>query len=106
MHAANLVDSPEVRGILVTVRDITPRKTFETEIQHLAYYDALTGLANRRFFFEQGANVLSQARRRGTGVAVLYVDLDRFKEVNEVLGHDRGDQLLRQVAACLREDMR
>lgn len=106
VRATNLVDSPEVGGILVTFRDITPRKTFESEIQHLAYYDPLTGLANRRFLFEQGTKALSLARRRGTSAAVFYLDLDRFKEVNDLLGHEQGDRLLGLVGERLREGLR
>jgi diguanylate cyclase (GGDEF)-like protein/PAS domain S-box-containing protein len=106
VHATNLADSPEVGGILVTIRDITPRKTFETEIQHLAYYDPLTGLANRRFLFEQGTTTLSMARRRGTAAAIFYIDLDGFKDINDQLGHEQGDRLLEQVAEALRTGVR
>ena len=106
VRASNLLDAPEVAGILVALRDITPRKTFETEIQHLAYYDALTGLANRRFFFEQGSKALSMARRHKVPAAVLYIDLDRFKQVNDTLGHESGDALLKQVADALRKSLR
>lgn len=105
-RGVNLVENPAVGGILVTLRDITPRKTFETEIQHLAYYDALTGLANRRFFFEQGAKALSMARRHGQPAAVLYIDLDQFKQVNDTLGHEVGDTLLKRVADGLRRSLR
>lgn len=101
-RATNLTDSPDIGGFLVSARDITPRKTFE----HLAYYDALTGLANRRFFFEQGSKALSMARRNRESMAVLCVDLDRFRQVNEVLGHDKGDELLKQVAASLTKSLR
>ena len=106
VRATNLTENPAVAGILVALRDITPRKTFETEIQHLAYYDALTGLANRRFFFEQGAQALSIARRHKQAAAVLYIDLDRFKQVNDTLGHETGDALLKQVADALRRCLR
>ncbi|MDX1675792.1 MAG: diguanylate cyclase, partial [Longimicrobiales bacterium] len=102
----NLTHSPVVGGVLFVLRDITPRKTFETEIQRLAYYDALTGLANRRFFHEQGESALSMARRHGESVAVFYMDLDRFKQVNDVLGHERGDDLLKDVADALEEAVR
>jgi diguanylate cyclase (GGDEF)-like protein/PAS domain S-box-containing protein len=106
IRAVNLLDDAEVQGVLVGVRDITPRKAFETQIQHLAYYDALTGLANRRFFFEQGAKALSMARRRRHASAVLYLDLDRFKQVNDLLGHEVGDDLLKSVANELRRALR
>ena len=106
VRVVNLTHAPVVGGILFVVRDITPRKTFETEIQRLAYYDALTGLANRRFFHEQGETALSLARRHGESVAVFYMDLDRFKQVNDILGHERGDALLKDVADALEEAVR
>jgi diguanylate cyclase (GGDEF)-like protein/PAS domain S-box-containing protein len=106
VRAVNLTGSPVVGGVLLIVRDITPRKTFETEIQHLAYYDALTGLANRRFFMEQGEKAISLARRHKEPLAVFYMDLDRFKQVNDTLGHEKGDELLEAVAASLEESLR
>ncbi|HUG41852.1 MAG TPA: EAL domain-containing protein [Longimicrobiales bacterium] len=106
VRATNLIDNDAVGGILVSMRDITPRKTFETEIQHLAFYDALTGLANRRFFFEQGAKALSMAKRHRQPAAVLYIDLDRFKQVNDSLGHESGDALLKLMADGLRRTLR
>ncbi|HUE77511.1 MAG TPA: EAL domain-containing protein [Longimicrobiales bacterium] len=106
VRATNLSHHPAVGGILIGLRDITPRKTFETEIQHLAFYDALTGLANRRFFFEQGTKALALARRHNLPAAILYIDLDRFKQVNDTFGHERGDALLKRVAECLRRCLR
>ncbi len=106
VRAKNLTGSPVVGGVLLIVRDITPRKTFETEIQHLAYYDALTGLANRRFFTEQGEKAISMARRHKEPLAVFYMDLDRFKQVNDTLGHEKGDELLEAVATSLQESLR
>lgn len=101
-----LLDDPEVQGILVTLRDITPRKRFESEIQELAYYDALTEVANRRFFFEHGAQSIAMAKRHKESLAVVYIDLDRFKLVNDTLGHEAGDTLLRDVARGLRRSIR
>lgn len=106
VRATNLIDEPGVDGILLCIRDITPRKRFEDEIQHLAYYDALTGLANRRLFFEQGRRALSMARRRDAPACVLYIDLDDFKQVNDVLGHATGDELLKRAADGLRGSLR
>lgn len=103
---SNLTDVATVGGILITLRDITPRKMFESEIQHLAYYDALTGLANRRFFFEQGDRSLALARRHGEPMAVFYIDLDQFKQVNDTLGHEEGDALLERVAKALQKSVR
>jgi diguanylate cyclase (GGDEF)-like protein/PAS domain S-box-containing protein len=106
IRATNLLEDTAIRGILVQVRDITPRKTFESEIQHLAYYDALTGLANRRLFMEEGKRALAMSRRLGRPACVLFVDLDRFKQVNEILGHEAGDALLKRVADSLRDTLR
>lgn len=106
IRAVNLLESPEVGGVLFTLRDITPRKTFETEIRHLAYYDALTGLPNRRFFHEQGTKALSLARRNREALAVFYLDLDHFKRVNDTLGHERGDRVLKQIGTGLTEILR
>lgn len=78
----------------------------EDEVRHLAYHDGLTGLPNRMAFGERLAEALAQAARRGGQGAVLFIDLDRFKLVNDSLGHDAGDELLRRVAErigrCLR----
>ena len=87
-----------------TARD---RARKEARIEHLAHHDALTGLANRALFRERLGRALAAARRRGGPVAVLCLDLDRFKPVNDTLGHPVGDALLRAVAArllaCVRE---
>jgi diguanylate cyclase (GGDEF)-like protein/PAS domain S-box-containing protein len=106
LRATNLIEDPAVRGILVQARDITPRKTFESEIQHLAYFDALTGLANRRLFMEQGKRSLAMSRRLARPACVFFIDLDRFKQVNDILGHDAGDALLKRVADSLRDTLR
>jgi diguanylate cyclase (GGDEF)-like protein/PAS domain S-box-containing protein len=106
IRATNLIDEPAVRGVLLSMREITPRRTFEGDLQHLAYFDALTGLANRRFFFEQGRKALGMARRRNQPACVLSIDLDRFKQVNDLLGYEAGDALLKQVADGFRRSLR
>lgn len=106
VRALNLAHSPVIGGLLLVLRDITPRKTFATETRHLAYYDALTGLANRRFFYEQAEKTLSLARRHRAPLAVLFLDLDRLKQVNDVVGHEHGDRLLEDVARALRDTLR
>ena len=90
------------------VQDITERKHAEDQIRQLANYDSLTGLPNRRFFRDQFGSALERARTSGTAVGVLFIDLDRFKQINDTLGHQVGDQLLREVAKrlyqCVREN--
>lgn len=86
--------------------DISERKHIEEKLDRLAHYDALTGIPNRSLFFDRMAVATSQALRSGGEVAVLFVDLDRFKSVNDTLGHDAGDQLLREVAARISECVR
>jgi PAS domain S-box-containing protein len=83
------------------VQDITERKQAEDQIRRLANFDSLTGLPNRRFFRDQFMSSLSRAAATGTQVAVLFIDVDRFKQINDTLGHDVGDQLLRELAVRL-----
>ncbi len=91
------------QGVVV---DITDRRRAEEEVAFLAYHDKLTGLPNRTMFEETLGPALARARRRGQAMAVLYLDLDDFKRVNDTLGHNAGDDVLRQVAVRLREAVR
>mgnify|MGYP003587747054 CR=1 FL=1 len=86
--------------------DITHQKAAEQRIEHLAYYDALTDLPNRTLLEQRAERMLALATRQRRSLAVLFLDLDRFKEVNDSLGHAEGDALLIQVAARLRENTR
>ena len=97
------VRSPEggVTHYVGTQADISARKAAEEEIRQLAYYDPLTGLPNRRLMFDRLQQSLAAAERSGAGGALLFVDLDNFKDLNDTQGHEIGDQLLRQVAARL-----
>ncbi len=94
-------------GMVCVVRDITERTYAEEQIKHLAYHDALTGLPNRLLFKDRLTVALSHAQRDNSRVAVLFLDLDRFKVINDSLGHNVGDQLLQAVStrvqSCVRE---
>ncbi len=85
-------------GWVAIHQDITTQKRVEAELAHMARYDPLTGLANRAVFLEEMDKALARARRAGQHFSVLMLDLDRFKAVNDSLGHATGDALLRAVA--------
>jgi diguanylate cyclase (GGDEF)-like protein/PAS domain S-box-containing protein len=91
---------------VLAVRDIRERKEAEERIRHMAHHDSLTGLPNRRMFMDRLGQVLARSKRDGTTVAVLCLDLDRFKHVNDLGGHAAGDELLRQVAKRLGDSIR
>ncbi|HEX7022340.1 MAG TPA: EAL domain-containing protein [Trueperaceae bacterium] len=105
MHYNPLWQAGTVVGLTFMSRDITERKHYEAQVRQLAYYDSLTGLPNRRLLHERGSELLAQAENQGAPLALLYLDLDRFKSVNDTLGHDAGDELLtavsRQLQGCL-----
>jgi diguanylate cyclase (GGDEF)-like protein/PAS domain S-box-containing protein len=96
-----------VTNYVATFTDVTLRNAAEAEISHLAFYDVLTRLPNRRLLIDRLNHALSASSRLGWGGALLFLDLDHFKTLNDTLGHDVGDLLLKQVAerliACVRE---
>ncbi len=98
---------PQDGGISVYLRDITEKKKHEDEIQSLAFHDKLTGLPNRALLQERLNHTIQWCKRSGRRGAVLFIDLDRFKAINDSMGHDAGDQVLQEVAkrlpSCLRE---
>jgi diguanylate cyclase (GGDEF)-like protein/PAS domain S-box-containing protein len=91
-----------VSGLVVLNQDITERKAAEHAIEELAYYDTLTGLPNRRLLLDRLAQVVASIKRDGVQGALLFLDLDHFKDLNDSLGHDIGDLMLQQVATRLR----
>ncbi|WP_374370514.1 putative bifunctional diguanylate cyclase/phosphodiesterase [Dongia sp.] len=91
---------------VIAIRDVRERKEAEERIRHLAHHDALTGLPNRNLFRDRLVQVVARAKRTGTTVAVLSLDLDRFRSVNEMGGTEAGDALLREVAVRLTDSIR
>jgi len=95
------IEHGERNLVLASVRDISERKAYTEALEHQALHDGLTGLANRVLFSAHLSRALASARRSNQRRAVLVMDLDGFKQVNDTLGHDRGDTLLRQLGARL-----
>lgn len=96
----------DIREIVGVSRDITERKHVEEQIEYQAYHDALTGLPNRRLFRDRLTVALAHARRMKQPLAVMFLDLDRFKVVNDTLGHSTGDELLKAVGLRLQASLR
>jgi diguanylate cyclase (GGDEF)-like protein/PAS domain S-box-containing protein len=102
----NLLEDPDVAAIVLNSRDVTDRRTLERELNRQAFHDRLTGLANRALFLDRVAHALDLADRQVEPIAVLFLDIDDFKMVNDSLGHSAGDQLLVAVAERLKASTR
>jgi diguanylate cyclase (GGDEF)-like protein len=96
----------ELIGGVITFRDITEIAHRTSELERLAQFDELTGLANRSLFLEQLSRAIGRSQRKGSLLAALFIDLDRFKSINDTLGHDVGDALLCQFAKRLKNNIR
>ncbi len=96
----------KVVGVFQIVKDVTMLKRSEEKTQYLAYHDSLTGLSNRAFFEESLQQELVTLKKKDSGLAVCLIDLDRFKLINDTLGHDAGDELLVEIADRLRSHVK
>ena len=102
----NLLDNAAVSGIVLTTRDVSDRHELEEQLRHQAFHDSLTGLPNRALFLERVARAQDGRRDPDAPLAVVFIDLDNLKIVNDSAGHEGGDRLLRTVAARLTESTR
>lgn len=97
----NQIDDPYIEGIVINYHDVTEMRQAEQEIHYMAYHDYLTGLPNRRMFEERLEEELLEAKKHNSPLAVLFMDIDRFKFINDTLGHDVGDEVLKEVSNIL-----
>jgi diguanylate cyclase (GGDEF)-like protein/PAS domain S-box-containing protein len=106
IHLRHRLSEPGVEGIILTAHNITERKKFEEQLAYQAFHDSLTGLPNRALFLDRLEQALARSGRHLTSVAVLFLDLDGFKVINDSLGHESGDRLLVAVSKILSECVR
>jgi diguanylate cyclase (GGDEF)-like protein/PAS domain S-box-containing protein len=101
IHGTNMESEPAIGGRLLNLRDMTDRKGMEEQLKRLAFHDPLTLLANRSLFRDRVEHAVAVSKRNGRGVAVMFVDLDNFKKINDSLGHAQGDRVLHKSAQRL-----
>jgi len=102
----NCMDVDAVRGVIVNTRDVSERRVIQEHIQHLAFHDALTGLPNRSLMQDRISQTIARAERSHHQFAVMFIDIDNFKNINDTQGHDAGDELLCEVARRLSKAVR
>ena len=106
VNCTNLLGDEHVGGIVLNCRDISERKAFEEQLTHQAFHDPVTGLANRALFAERVRHAIARTRREHHSVAVVFLDLDDFKTINDSLGHAAGDEVLVEVGKRLATSIR
>jgi diguanylate cyclase (GGDEF)-like protein/PAS domain S-box-containing protein len=102
----DLLHDEHVRGVVLNARDVSERKAFENQLAHQAFHDPVTNLPNRALFSDRVQHALTRAERTGSTVAIMFIDLDDFKTVNDSLGHQAGDVVLQHVASRLTDAIR
>ncbi|HEY7731613.1 MAG TPA: EAL domain-containing protein [Gaiellaceae bacterium] len=103
---SDLLDDPTVGGLVLTAHDVTDRRTLEDQLTHQAFHDTLTGLPNRALLADRVMHALERKQRNGFDLALLFLDVDDFKTINDSLGHAAGDELLVEIANRLRGCLR
>jgi len=103
---SDLTTDENVAGVVLNSRDVSDRRRFEAELTHQAFHDPVTGLANRALFFERARHALANAKRSGHCLAVIFLDLDDFKTINDSLGHAAGDAVLAEVGRRMSTNIR
>jgi diguanylate cyclase (GGDEF)-like protein len=101
-----IIKEQKPAGIVVAFHDITERKKFQLELERRAQIDALTGLSNRRHFYDLAEQEIVRTRRYGKPLSIMMLDVDHFKPVNDTYGHPAGDTVLQQLSAICRQTMR
>ncbi|MDR7238783.1 PAS domain S-box protein [Neobacillus drentensis] len=96
----------EVQHLMLVGHEITERKEYQKNLEYLSYHDSLTGIPNRRLFNERLEQTLKEAKRYGRKFAIMYMDMDNFKQINDTMGHDAGDELLKQFSNRVKSHLR